>query len=125
MLHIDRFILNNKKAELGLSCAQNKIDTSETISLPYEFIRVMSPQGSKAKQGKALISHKKNVKLQSIESVAKHGYRLIFDDQHNAIYSESYLQELCQRHKELWQQYLEQLKDSGHSREATIDITQL
>jgi DUF971 family protein len=125
MFHIDRFILNKKKAELSLSCTPNKINTGETVILSYEFIRVMSPQGSKAKQGKAVFSHKKNVQLQSIESVAKHGYRFIFDDQHNAIYSESYLEELCQRHPQLWQQYLEQLKASGHSREAIIDITQL
>jgi|TARA_B110000238_G_C16101263_1_gene428315 DUF971 family protein len=122
MFHIERFILNNNKAELGLSFASNKINNGEIVCLPYEFIRVMSPQGSKSK---TVISHKKNVKLQSIESVAKHGYRLIFDDQHSAIYSNSHLEQLCQRHKELWQQYLEQLKTSGHSREATIDITQL
>jgi len=125
MFHIDRFILNNKKAELSMSFAKRKINDGEIVSLSYEFIRVMSPKGGNTKQGNTPISHKKNVKLQTIESVAKHGYRLIFDDQHSAIYSENYLREICQHHTELWQQYLEKLKTTGHSREAVIDITQL
>ena len=125
MFHIDRFILHNKKAELSIRYASNKIEAGETINLSYEFIRVMSPQGGNGKQGKMLISHKKTVQLLTIESVAKHGYRFVFDDQHIAIYSEGHLQELCLHHNQLWQQYLGELKKMGHSREAMINITQL
>jgi len=125
MFHIERFTLNNKECQLSISCAPSKVSSGEVVLLSYEFIRVMSPQGSTGKQGKALISHKKQVQLLAIESVAKHGYRFVFDDQHSAIYSENYLQGLCQRYKELWQQYLGELQTSGHSREAMNDITQL
>jgi len=125
MFHIERFTLNNTDNQLNISIAQSKVSSGEDFVLSYEFIRVMSPHGSNSKQGKSLISHKKKVQLLAIESVAKHGYRFIFDDQHSAIYTENYLQGLCQRHNELWQQYLTDLQASGHSREAMIDITQL
>jgi len=125
MFHIERFTLNNSDNQLSISCAPSKVSSAEVVVISYEFIRVMSPQGSTGKQGKTLVSHKKQVKLLAIESVAKHGYRFIFDDQHSAIYSEDYLQGLCQRHNELWLQYLNELKTSGHSREAMIDITQV
>ncbi|MCJ8321576.1 MAG: gamma-butyrobetaine hydroxylase-like domain-containing protein [Colwellia sp.] len=125
MFHIKRFTLNNQRAELSVQFSANKVSPSKEITLSYEFIRVLSPQISGGKQGKTLISHKKQVQLLAIESVGKHGYRFIFDDQHSAIYSESYLDGLCQRNNELWQQYLNELKASGHSREAMITITEL
>jgi len=125
MFHIERFTLNNKQAELFIKFSANKLSSSKEVSLSYEFIRVLSPQGTDGKQGKTLVSHKKQVQLLAIESVGKHGYRFIFDDQHSAIYTESYLDGLCQRNNELWQQYLNELKASGHSREAMITITEL
>ncbi len=125
MFHIERFTLNHQKAELSIISAASKVNSGEAVSLTYEFVRVMSPQAPSGKQAKAPISHKKQVTLIAIESVAKHGYRFIFDDQHNAIYSESYLQGLCQRQTELWQQYLVDLQASGHSREAMIAFTQV
>jgi len=70
-------------------------------------------------------SHKKNVLLTHIESVAKHGYRLIFDDGHSAIFSEEYIQTLALEYESRWKNYLDELKISGHSREAMIDIKQL
>jgi len=125
MFHIERFTLNNQKAELMIKFSANKLSSSKEVILSYGFIRVLSPQLTGGKQGKTLVCHKKQVLLSTIESVGKHGYRFIFDDQHSAIYSESYLEGLCQRHDELWQQYLDELKASGHSREAMITITEL
>ena len=125
MFHIECFTLNNPMAELLIKFSANKLSSTKEVSLSYEFIRVLSPQASGGKQGKTTVSHKKQVRLLSIESVGKHGYRFIFDDQHSAIYSESYLNGLCQNNNELWQQYLNELKASGHSREAMITITEL
>ena len=59
------------------------------------------------------------------ESVAKHGYRLIFDDGHQAIYSAEYLYCLASEFPSRWQQYLDELKASGQTREVLIDIKQL
>lgn len=125
MFHIECFTLNKPMAELLIKFSANKLSSAKEISVSYEFLRVLSPQATGGKQGKAPVSHKKQVQLLSIESVGKHGYRFIFDDQHSAIYSESYLDGLCQRYDELWQQYLNDLKTSGHSREAMITITEL
>jgi DUF971 family protein len=63
--------------------------------------------------------------LTAIESVGKHGHRLIFDDQHSAIYTSEYIALLIKEYSQRWEGYLLELKASGHSREATIDITQL
>ena len=125
MFHIERFTLNNSAAELEINFSANKVSPEQTLTLSYEFVRVFAPQDASGNKGKALVTHKKEVRLLSIESVGKHGYRLIFDDQYSAIYSESYLHGLGYRYQELWQQYLAELKASGHSREAMINITQV
>jgi len=98
------------------------------FELSFEYLRISAPssQGKKLKNGQvAVISHKKNVVITNIESVAKHGYRLIFNDGHQDIYSEAYLQTLSVEFEQRWQEYLDSLKVSGHSREAMIDIKQL
>ena len=97
----------------------------ETVCLSAEYLRVLTPTYNSSNKQQALVTHKKNITLIAIESVGKHGYRLIFDDQHNAIYSAQYLKILAVEHSQRWQHYLTELKASGHSREAMIDITQL
>ena len=139
MFNIKRFTLQSTQAKLSIAFTQN---TQKTSILDYEYIRVFSPldgfaylnndniekkQTSKHQptNNKNIIAHKQQIQLTNIESVAQHGYRLIFDDQHSAIYSVEYLLMLCEKQNELWQQYLTALKKSGHTREATISITQL
>ena len=98
------------------------------VELSFEYLRISAPssQGKNFKSGQtAVISHKKNVQIIHIESVAKHGYRLVFNDGHQDIYSETYLHALSVEFKQRWQEYLDSLKESGHSREAVIDIKQL
>jgi DUF971 family protein len=122
MLNIKRFSLQPKQAKLAIDFS-NKIMSV----LNYEYIRVFSPLdgfNSPAKK-KTFIAHKQQVQLIAIESVAQHGYRFIFNDQHSAIYSVEYLKDLCKNEQKLWQEYLAELKKSGHTREATISITQL
>jgi DUF971 family protein len=122
MLNIKRFSLQPKQAKLTIDFS-NKIMSV----LNYEYIRVCSPLdgfNSSAKK-KTFIAHKQQVQLIAIESVAQHGYRFIFNDQHSAIYSVEYLKDLSKNEQKLWQEYLAELKKSGHTREATISITQL
>jgi len=125
-MKIQSFILDNnqKKLKIEFSASESTIDTE----LSFEYLRISSPANSakKMKNGQvAIISHKKDVALINIESVAKHGYRLIFDDGHNAIFSEDTLQTLAVEFEERWSNYLSELKTSGHSREAMIDFKQL
>ncbi|KGK00798.1 gamma-butyrobetaine hydroxylase-like domain-containing protein [Thalassotalea sp. ND16A] len=121
-MQLTQLVLNNKACDLTL----NFVD-GFSQSLSYEFLRVYSPNEQTAKQGKAKppVSHKKMVQLLAIEPVAKHGYRFVFDDQHSAIYSLQLLQEYAHNKARLWQQYLDALKLTGHSREAMIDFKQV
>lgn len=126
MMKIQHFVLDNdqKKLKVEFSASEKVTDTA----LSFEYLRISSPENSakKMKNGQvAIVSHKKDVTLINIESVAKHGYRFIFDDGHNAIFSEDTLQTLAIEFEERWSNYLSELKASGHSREAMIDFKQL
>ncbi|MBL4821985.1 MAG: DUF971 domain-containing protein [Colwellia sp.] len=115
---ITGFIINNAERALTVNTVKSKV-----YQLSFEYLRVFSPTADGQKR--ALVSHKKSVKLTTVENVGKHGYRLTFDDQHFAIYSADYLELLIKEYEQRWQHYLSELKASGHSREAMINITQL
>ncbi|MCW8865294.1 MAG: gamma-butyrobetaine hydroxylase-like domain-containing protein [Colwellia sp.] len=119
-MRIERFTLNDKQNTLTLV-----FHDGNDSELTFEYLRVYSPAISAKKESSTLVTHKKSVKLSDIESVGKHGFRFLFNDQHSAIYSCEYLIKLCQEQEQRWQDYLDQLKTSGHTREALIDITQL
>ncbi|GAA0811590.1 DUF971 domain-containing protein [Colwellia sp. D2M02] len=119
-MNIKRFTLNNENKILIID-----FDNSSSYQLPYEYLRISSPSVKNSKGVKELICHKKQVQLSAIECVAKHGYRLLFNDNHSAIYSAEYLLQLATEHDIRWQDYLAQLANSGHSREAMIEIKQV
>ena len=125
-MKITHFIIDTSLHNLMIEFSANENIASAQLS--FEYLRISSDTNSvkKNKIGQIQVtSHKKNVLLTSIESVAKHGYRLIFDDGHSAIFSEEYLQTLALEYDTRWQNYLRILKESGHSREAMIDFKQL
>jgi len=115
-MSIKRFLINTNKKSITID-----LIGGDTACLPFEYLRVFTPM---IKQ-KVLVSHKKHVILTAIENVGKHGYRLIFDDKHSAIYSTEHIIILINEHTQRWQHYLAELKASGHTREAIIGITQL
>ena len=120
---ISHFIID--KVERKLSLLVNLADAqAETYLLSFEYLRISSPNDA-ARKNQTIISHKKQVQLLAIEPVAKHGFRFIFDDQHNAIYSDDYLLSLIQEREARWQTYLDELMKSGHSREAMIAVKQV
>lgn len=123
-MKISHLIIDNALHQLSIEFSAADISTAQ---LSFEYLRISSPAKSvnKPNAKHQVISHKKVVRLLAIENVAKHGYRFIFDDDHSAIYSAQYLQTLVVEHDNRWQNYLNQLKASGHSREAMIDIKQL
>ncbi len=126
VMKIQNFVLDNDQKTLKIEFSTREKVTNRTLS--FEYLRISSPESAakKMKNGQvAIISHKKDVALINIESVAKHGYRLIFDDDHNAIYSEDTILTLALEYEERWSNYLSELKASGHSREAMIDFKQL
>lgn len=119
-MRIKHFLINTNEKNITIDFSQGN-----TACLSFEFLRVFTPTANNSSKQQTLVTHKKNVLLTTIENVGKHGYRLIFNDQHHAIYSTKYLTLLATEHQQYWQHYLTKLKSSGHSREAIIDITQL
>lgn len=117
---IKQFTISHNDASLTIY-----FTNGESACLGFEYLRVFSPPITNAAKPQALVTHKKRVQLITIEPVGKHGYRLVFDDQHSAIYCTEYLLQLIQEEQQRWQDYLTELQASGHSREAMIDITQL
>lgn len=117
---IEKLIINNQEKNLTVAFNRGK-----TFTLSFEYLRVFTSAKKVIKGQPELICHKKAVLINAIEPVGKHGFRLLFDDEHNAIFSEEYLKELAINNDSYWQQYLSQLQQSGHSREAMINITQL
>ena len=115
---ITGFIINNVEKNLTINSVNSK-----DAQLSFEYLRVFTPTAGNKQQ--ALASHKKTVMLTAIENIGKHGYRLTFDDLHSAIYSSEYFEQLITEYDQRWQHYLSELKASGHSREAMINITQL
>ena len=127
-MKIARFIIDNTLHNLTIEFSASK--AIENSQLSFEYLRISSPAIStkKLKTGQTstqVTSHKKDVLLVKIESVAKHGYRFIFDDEHSAIYSQQYNQTLTLEYEVRWQSYLNELKASGHSRETMINFKQL
>jgi len=123
MQKITHFSLNNKANSLQLTFEQ-----TGNIQLTYEYLRVYSTQAEKTPaqgQESQFVFHKKQVKLLNIEAVGKHGYRFIFDDNHKAIYSETYLLTLYNEHRQRWQAYLAETNASANSREASIQFKEV
>jgi len=119
-MNIKSFIINTNKKSITIN-----LINGDTACLSFEYLRVFTPKISNSTKQQALVTNKKLVTLSAIENLGKHGYRLVFDDQHSAIYSTEYLTLLIREHEQRWQHYLTELKASGHSREAIINITQL
>lgn len=118
-MSIKSFVINTAEKSITI-----EFFDGDTACLNYEYLRISSP-ASGPKQQSSLITNKKMVILTAIENVGKHGFRLVFDDQHNAIFSAEYIKLLIKEYKERWDRYLTELKALGHSREALINITEL
>jgi DUF971 family protein len=119
-MSIKHFIVNNSNKNITINYTNGDI-----ACLTFEYLRVNTPSINNLAKQKTLVTHKKGVILSLVENIGKHGYRLIFDDQHSAIYSEEYLTLLIHEYKQRWQHYQDELKASSHSREALINIKQL
>jgi DUF971 family protein len=91
-------------------------------TLSYEFLRVHSPSAEVRGHGpgqEVLQVGKKEVGITEVEPVGMYAIRPVFSDGHSTgIYSWDYLHDLCLRHDELWQRYLDRMKEAGASRDA-------
>jgi DUF971 family protein len=89
--------------------------------LPYEFLRVYSPSAEVRGHGpgqETLQIGKREVAITNVEPIGHYALRPTFSDGHDSgIYSWDYLYDLGIRHDELWQRYLDRMKQAGASRE--------
>lgn len=115
--------INLKRTARVLALTYND---DEVHSLNFEFLRVHSPSAEVKGHGpgqEVLQIEKENVLIISIEPVGNYAIQLFFDDGHDSgIYSWEYLYELCQKQKQLWQQYLDKLAASGKARKASSHL---
>lgn len=95
-------------------------DDGAHFQLPCEFLRVYSPSAEVRGHGpgqEVLQTGKEEVNIIGIEPVGLYALKLTFSDGHDTgLYSWDYLYDLGARQKELWQEYLAKLSNSGISR---------
>lgn len=120
-MDITKFTLNEAANTLSIVIAPNR-----ELNYSFEFLRVFSPsEWKKSQPATPKVFHKKQVKLTRIESVGKHGYRLLFDDTYQDLFSAEYLIDMASQHQALWSKYLEQTNNAANNREQAINIKQL
>jgi DUF971 family protein len=97
------------------------------FSLPAEFLRVHSPSAEVRGHGRPILqTGKLNVGLTGVEPAGNYALKLIFDDGHDTgLYSWDYLHHLATDQQQLWQSYLEQLRDAGASRDPHVSAVKL
>lgn len=100
-------------------------DDGSRFNLPCEFLRVYSPSAEVQGHGpgqEVLQLGKEDVNIEKIEQVGNYAIQLYFDDNHNTgIYSWETLYKYGKNYEELWNKYLERLKDAGHKRKETVE----
>ena len=108
--------LHQKSRILEIAFADGK-----TFQLPCEFLRVYSPSAEVRGHGpgqEVLQVGKKNVDITKIEPVGSYAVQLTFSDSHDTgIYSWDLLYDYGMHQQEMWQHYLERMKESGASRD--------
>ena len=96
-------------------------DDGETFQLPCEFLRVYSPSAEVGGHGpgqEVLQTGKKLVEITKIEPIGSYAILPTFSDGHSTgIYSWDLLYGYGVNQQEMWQRYLQRMKDAGASRE--------
>jgi DUF971 family protein len=95
-------------------------DDGAQFIFPCEFLRVYSPSAEVRGHGRSqeiLLVGKETVNVRDIEPVGNYAIKLRFDDGHDTgLYSWEYLYKLGQEQTQLWQKYLDRLRQVGYSR---------
>ena len=129
MTSITRFTVDMKNKQLRLTANNQGKSEDETMCFSMEFLRVIDHEADEQRANKkansTLVTNRKDVLLLTIESLGKHGFRLLFDDKFQKIVTVEDLLYLHAEQAELWRQYLSDIKLSGLTRETAIEIKAL
>jgi len=112
--------LHQKSRELEIA-----FDDGARYRFPYEFLRVNSPSAEVRGHGpgqEVLQVGKKNVAVTDVSPVGNYAMKITYDDGHDSgLYTWEYLDNLGKNQETLWQDYLQQLKVQGASREPGLN----
>lgn len=99
----------------------------EAYHLPAEFLRVHSPSAEVQGHGKPILQFGKlGVGLSKVEPAGQYALKLTFDDGHDSgLFTWEYLYQLAQRQEDLWNDYLQELKNAGKSRDPSEQVIRL
>jgi len=115
--------LHQKSRLLEIAFADGK-----RFKLPYELLRVYSPSAEVRGHGpgqEVLQVGKKDIDITHVEPVGSYAMQLVFSDGHDTgLYSWDYFYSLGMHQDEMWQHYLQRIKDAGASREPSAPFTQ-
>ncbi len=89
-------------------------------SLTCEFLRVYSPSAEVRghDHGQEILQvGKRNVSIDKLEQIGNYAVKITFTDGHNTgLYSWSYIRQLGENKDQLWDKYLQRLKENGEKR---------
>ncbi len=101
-------------------------DDGKEYRLPFELLRVYSPSAEVRGHGpgqEVLQVGKRLVCVESVEAVGHYAIQPKFDDGHDTgIFSWDYLHWLGEQQAQLWQDYLQRLRQAGASRDPEPQI---
>ena len=99
-----------------------EFDDGRIFKLPFEFMRVHSPSAEVRGHGPGqgtLQAGKRDVRITEVQPIGHYAVQPLFSDGHSSgIYSWDYLYDLGVNQSRLWEEYLEQLKAAGASRDS-------
>ena len=112
--------LHQKSRQLEIA-----FDDGARFTLPYEFLRVMTPSAEARGHGpgqETLQVGKREVTVERVDPVGNYAIRPVFSDGHDSgLYSWDLLYNLGQHQDELWSTYLKLLEEAGASRDPSPD----
>lgn len=123
--------MNRIPAKINLHKASKTLTltytSGEEFTLPAEFLRVHSPSAEVQGHGKPILQFGKlNVGLSKLEPAGNYALKLTFDDGHDSgLFTWEYLYELGNRQKELWDDYLAELRAAGKTRDPNESFVKL
>ena len=110
------------------SCILELAFGEQEYQLSTEYLRVYSPSAEVKGHGpgeEVLQLNKQNVAITGIEPQGNYAIKLIFSDGHDSgIYSWGYLQELCEKQREFWEDYLRRVDEHSKLQAAEVESSQ-
>ncbi len=115
------------KLDLTANTLNLNYASGEQFILSAEFLRVHSPSAEVQNHGNPILQFgKQQVKLQHTEAAGTYALKLSFDDGHDSgIFTWVYLYKLATEQAVIWQDYLDQLKAAGVSRDPSESVVRL